>query len=320
MKKPLLVGMVAFSSLLSAQQLISFENTEGFTLGNVHGQQGWMTGVIRGGNMTINNSSLLTTNIPNMNIVDNQFFHGTHALQLSPNNRHSSVTIYDLLGAFHTLSTSIDSNNFTVSYDVKIEELDGSEYIFQGMNTSANGIAQVYLINFSYDGDVLVGITTPNGVDLAQVSSWTPNTWHRVKIVGTPTGIDYYLDNNLIAVVPHLNPANTTMNRIDFVHDNDGDTGAFVDRIAINNEAALSVKETAENNTAIIIYPNPTTDVLHISSEEKVNSVAIFDMTGRRMNAELKGYEVDVNHLPKGNYIITISTEKGKISKKFIKK
>ncbi|EKB57048.1 T9SS type A sorting domain-containing protein [Bergeyella zoohelcum] len=320
MKKPLLVGMVAFSSLLSAQQLISFENTEGFTLGNVHGQQGWMTGVIRGGNMTINNSSLLTTNIPNMNIVDNQFFHGTHALQLSPNNRHSSVTIYDLLGAFHTLSTSIDSNNFTVSYDVKIEELDGSEYIFQGMNTSANGIAQVYLINFSYDGDVLVGITTPNGVDLAQVSSWTPNTWHRVKIVGTSTGIDYYLDNSFIATVPHLNPANTTMNRIDFVHDNDGDTGAFVDRIAINNEAALSVKETAETNTAITIYPNPTADVLHISSEEKIHSVAIFDMASRRMNAELKGYEVDVNHLPKGNYIITISTEKGKVSKKWIKK
>ncbi|VDH04349.1 T9SS type A sorting domain-containing protein [Bergeyella zoohelcum] len=320
MKKPLLVGMVAFSSLLSAQQLISFENTEGFTLGNVHGQQGWMTGVIRGGNMTINNSSLLTTNIPNMNIVDNQFFHGTHALQLSPNNRHNSVTIYDLLGAFHTLSTSIDTSNFTVSYDVKIEELDGSEYIFQGMNTSANGIAQVYLINFSYDGDVLVGITTPNGVDLAQVSSWTPNTWHRVKIVGTATGVKYYLDNNLIAVVPHLNPANTTMNRIDFVHDNDGNTGAFVDRIAINNEAALSVKETAETNTAITIYPNPTADVLHISSEEKIHSVAIFDMTGRRMNAELKAHEVDVNHFPKGNYIITISTEKGKVSKKWIKK
>ncbi|WP_394265681.1 T9SS type A sorting domain-containing protein [Bergeyella zoohelcum] len=68
------------------------------------------------------------------------------------------------------------------------------------------------------------------------------------------------------------------------------------------------------------IYPNPTADVLHISSEEKIHSVAIFDMAGRRMNAELKAHEVDVNHLPKGNYIITISTEKGKVSKKWIKK
>lgn len=320
MKKPLLIGMLALGALLSAQQLISFENTEGFTLGNVHGQQGWMTGVMEGSNMGINNSALLTTNIPNMDVVNHQFFHGTQALKLFPNANHSSLTNYDLLGAFRTLFTPIDTSNFTVSYDVKIQELYASEYIFQGVNTNANGTAQVYRMNFDFDGNVYVGTGVSNGVTLAQVSSWTPNTWHRVKIVGTPTGIDYYLDNNLIAVAPHLNPANTTMNRIDFVHDNDGDTGAFVDRIAINNEAALSVKETAENNTAITIYPNPTADVLHISSEEKIHSVAIFDMAGRRMNAELKAHEVDVNHLPKGNYIITISTEKGKVSKKWIKK
>ena len=319
MKKHLLVGMVAFSSLLSAQQLISFESTEGFTLGSIHGQQGWVTGVMDGYDLDVNNTALLATNISDIDITNTQAFHNTHSLKLSL-TPHTSLGGYDLLGGFYELSAPLDVNNFTISFDLKIENVSNNDFIFQAVNTNASGTPFIYMLDFSYDGNIYALTSTGVGFDLAQISPWTPNTWHRVKIVGTPTGIDYYLDNNIIYVAPHLNPANTTINRIDFLHDNIGDTNGFIDRIAINNEAALSVKETAENNTAITIYPNPTADVLHISSEEKIHSVAIFDMAGRRMNAELKAHEVDVNHLPKGNYIITISTEKGKVSKKWIKK
>ena len=138
--------------------------------------------------------------------------------------------------------------------------------------------------------------------------------------MGTPSGISYYLNNQLIDTIPHMNDTITHLDRIDFLHDNTGQADAFIDRIAINNENALSVKETAEDNTGITLYPNPTTDLLRLSSKQKVKSVMILDMTGRRMNASVHADEVDVRHLPKGTYIITISTEKTTTSKKFTKK
>lgn len=322
MNKILLSGMMVLGSLLSAQQLISFESTEGFTLGNAHGQQGWATGIIDGTDISINNSTLMATNISGVEINNTQAFHGVQSLKLSPIPNHTSVTNHDLFGGFYSLSTPLDANNFIISFDVKMEGTDDIDSFFQGVNTNANADESpfIYMLDFAFDGNIYVIDNSSYGIDLIETVTWSPNTWHRVKIVGKATGVEYYLDNNLIYTAAHLNPNNTTINRLNFVHDNAGTTSAFVDRIAINNEAALSVKETIGNDTTIAIYPNPTTDMLHISSDEKVNGVAIFDMTGRRMNADLRENQVDVNHLEKGNYIITVSTKKGKVSKKFIKK
>ena len=319
MKKHLLTGMVMLSSLLSAQQLISFESTEGFTLGSVHGQQGWKTGVIDGYDLATNNTALLVTNISNIDITNTQAFHDAHSLKLSLTG-HNSIGNYDLLGGFYELSTPLDANNFTISFDVKLEKISTNDFFFQAVNTNASGTPFIYMIDFSFDGSIYALTDTGLGPDLEEVSSWTPDTWYRVRIEGKPTGVEYYLNDALIYTAPQLNTNNTTFNRIDFLHDNISDASCFIDRIAINNENALSVKETAEDNTGITLYPNPTTDLLRLSSKQKVKSVMILDMTGRRMNASVHADEVDVRHLPKGTYIITISTEKTTTSKKFTKK
>lgn len=308
MKKILLSGMVVLGSLLSAQQLISFETSEGFVAGNIDGQQGWTTTSTGAGN----------PNIAGQLVTAEQYSDGVQSLKIT-NEPIYGVQQNPVVGAFKAITSPLDATNFTVSFDVRVnlQSNNGSDFVFRGINTASTPASVVYYINFSYDGVIKVADMPATGL-VNTSANWSADTWYRVKIVGTTNGVEYYLNNTLIHTAAHLS-ASTQLNRIDFVHDNYNGDG-YIDRIAINNEAALSVKETVGNDTAIAIYPNPTTDMLYISSDEKVSGVAIFDMTGRRMNADLKENQVNVNHLEKGNYIITVSTKKGKVSKKFIKK
>ena len=52
MKKKLLLIMVLVSTLSFAQEVISFETAEGFSVGNIDGQNGWFTTSSVSGNIT----------------------------------------------------------------------------------------------------------------------------------------------------------------------------------------------------------------------------------------------------------------------------
>lgn len=313
MKKILLSGMLALGTLLSAQELISFEEAEGFFSGSVDGQNGWTTTGTGSG----------SPNIAGQLISGELFSDGVQSLKVANEAMYGPQTSGPVVGAYKNITNPIDANNFTVSFDVNINQqnADSSDFVFRGLNYTTSTPTYVYYIRFRYNGSIFAADLPAGSTDIQVLDTnqtWNQNTWYRLKIVGTAAGIEYYLNNNLVYTSNHIDTP-TVLSRIDFIHDNYGGD-AYIDRLAINNEAALSVKETTANDTHITIYPNPTTDVLHISSNDKINGVKLFDMTGRRLNATLSGNTVDVNHLEKGNYIITIFTQKGKTSKKFIKK
>lgn len=315
MKKILLSGMVVLGSLLSAQQFISFETNQGYTTGNVGGQNGWISAIFPSSITNPNHTSTSqTTNV----VTTEQFVDGNQSLKIP---KDPNIAQNTLIGVSYPLAAPLDATDFTISFDVRITEQhnNSSDHIMQAVNTAGSPIPQGFIIDFAYDGNIKALDLAGGTPSWATLDTWTVNTWYRVKVVGTASNIQYFINDTLAYTGGHLSTTPTILNRVDFLRDNyEGD--GYIDRIAINNEAALSVKETVGNDTAIAIYPNPTTDMLHISSDEKVNGVAIFDMTGRRMNADLKENQVNVNHLEKGNYIITVSTKKGKVSKKFIKK
>lgn len=83
----------------------------------------------------------------------------------------------------------------------------------------------------------------------------------------------------------------------------------------------LSVSEpefVTQNN--ISVYPNPTSDVINVVSQEAIEDINIYDFTGKKLFTT-KNSNIYVNHLPKGNYILTVKHKNGKVSsQKFIKK
>lgn len=68
------------------------------------------------------------------------------------------------------------------------------------------------------------------------------------------------------------------------------------------------------NNSAFAYYPNPVKDKLYFAGKEKVQSVQIFDASGKLIiNKESKANRIeqlDVTALPKGTYVVKAQTDK----------
>lgn len=87
----------------------------------------------------------------------------------------------------------------------------------------------------------------------------------------------------------------------------------------VENASASSEQFFAENFT---LYPNPTTDVLNISSKNGLNAseIRITDLSGKVVKVQKDASTVNVSDLATGTYLIDITTNEGKASSKFIKK
>lgn len=70
----------------------------------------------------------------------------------------------------------------------------------------------------------------------------------------------------------------------------------------------------------IVVYPNPVTSVMHISSGEPVNNIIITDMTGRIILKQTGNIQsVDLSSTPNGVYTVLLSTETGeRVTKKIV--
>ncbi|MBS7230258.1 T9SS type A sorting domain-containing protein [Flavobacterium psychroterrae] len=70
----------------------------------------------------------------------------------------------------------------------------------------------------------------------------------------------------------------------------------------------------------LILYPNPVTNQLYISSEN-IQKVEIYNVLGALLKTIEKETEsIDLSNLTTGNYIVRVTTEKGSFTKKIIKK
>ena len=78
---------------------------------------------------------------------------------------------------------------------------------------------------------------------------------------------------------------------------------------------------TQQSKTFVmVLYPNPTSEVLNIQSQEKISKAEIYDFTGKLLlQTTVIDKKINVNTLSKGTYFIKLHTEKGIVNSKFIK-
>ncbi|MGA9212273.1 choice-of-anchor J domain-containing protein [Kaistella sp.] len=94
---------------------------------------------------------------------------------------------------------------------------------------------------------------------------------------------------------------------------------AFIglDDVEVSFEEKMAV--SAVNKNLISIYPNPTSDFIKIQNVKGLQSVRIFDMSGKKIK-ETSSADIDVRNLSAGQYILNIYSGNEVISRKFIKK
>ncbi|PWN67284.1 T9SS type A sorting domain-containing protein [Chryseobacterium oncorhynchi] len=295
----------ALFTVLSFAQTISFENNEGFINGNIHGQGAWISTPTGG----------VPENVTHQTISVDNATHGNNSLKIV-REATFGVQSEPIIGGFYNLPTPLDFTNFSVSFDINMSQINGSVFGFQAMNS----LEEKYVVRMDFDkaGKMKI-LNSVSGVPglIATSVIWSPNTWYRIKVVGTLTDIRYYLNDVLVYTGASVSAFN--IDQLRFVHNN-GLGIAYIDNIKINSETVMSVKETGFNKKEIILYPNPVVDFIHINSSNKIKNIKVYDLVGKKIDVTLNDGKVDVRNLQFGEYLLNIETEKGNFTEKFIKK
>lgn len=88
------------------------------------------------------------------------------------------------------------------------------------------------------------------------------------------------------------------------------------------NTKALGI-DNFEIKDEVLVYPNPTSEIVMIQSTNTINSVSIYAMDGRNINTyrnplTTNDYSIDVQNFAVGIYTLKVNTDKGSFSKKII--
>ena len=77
-----------------------------------------------------------------------------------------------------------------------------------------------------------------------------------------------------------------------------------------------------EEASSVLVFPNPTRDVLQINSEYPIRSVSLFNVSGKESAKwtiqNQKSFTLEVNNLPSGIYMMEMETDNGTLAKKIV--
>ena len=86
--------------------------------------------------------------------------------------------------------------------------------------------------------------------------------------------------------------------------------GQFIVDVINSQTSAINEQQEPEN-AGVLFYPNPANNQIKINETEKIESVEIFDITGRLVKIfNLPENEINVSSLGKGTYILRVNSGK----------
>ncbi|NCC19022.1 MAG: T9SS type A sorting domain-containing protein, partial [Bacteroidia bacterium] len=85
----------------------------------------------------------------------------------------------------------------------------------------------------------------------------------------------------------------------------------------------LSLGKNINIENTIKLYPNPAENTLNIESQEIIKEIEFYDALGKKaktITLNKKEATIDISSLAKGNYVVSLITDKGTIKKKLVVK
>jgi len=309
MKKVLLSVTFLGATFLGvkAQETISFETSEGYVLGNINGQNGWsVTGNGQGGF------------ISNQEVSDDVASHGSYSFKIASDSDYGYQQ-NPLMGGIYDLSSPLPFNFVKASIYIVDEIGNASDYRFGTVNLTD----QVYnsIIQFRFNGEIAV---LDSGQFAIISQTWTPSTSYDVEIALSGTDLIYSINAEVVHTANGVTPGN--IEQVRFVHDNYNiDTGgvAYIDNIGINQEPfTVAVEDFA--TASFSVFPNPATDVIHISNGvDAIENVKVTDLNGRVVKESslvVDQAQINISDLAQGVYILNATSNGKTITEKIVKK
>jgi len=336
MKKILSFILLAATVGVTAQ-ILETDNYNSYAIGNVGtdptgttaGQGGMYTGA-SGTNGTNSDYQIVSVDAAHINSL--QVKSGTTGASAS--NR----TVYK--NGLDVAWTNRTAGNNVIKGTLVLYTGTSTGAIRAGSRLLTAGSAIIVGISYDSSSKNIVGVISCTNTSTAAVTvpaqnitaagTFPANTWVSVGYTYDPVnatatyiinGTSYTVTPTAgTSITPNLVPAKHQIYDA-FIASNTVGTTSAVDNYTIEaiSSATLSANEVSDKKL-FSISPNPTSDYLTIKSKEKIKSVSVFDLSGRKMNVKYDGNGLNVQNLEKGNYILTIQTDQSTVSKEFVKK
>ena len=246
---------------------------------------------------------------------------------------------------YPTTYSCIENEGYAGTWWVTFDTLPWVSY--SGMATFIGGLA--YTINIFPILDTLFG--TPcaavTGLDTAEVDSvqatlmWSADArhhgwevWYRptvdsidsstvlttsvptVTLTGLMPGVEYSVAVRGLCDIENYSPWCDTL-----LFTTPHDTTQIIDTNTIDTTQTQDIRRLGNLDRFTRIMPNPAHDVVNVLSSYRLESVAVYDLTGRQLleqPADGISTVVDVSALPRGTYIMAIRTQQGVATKKLV--
>jgi parallel beta-helix repeat protein len=225
-----------------------------------------------------------------------------------------SIKVYGRTKNFHSARFTIDQlvagNTYTI-------------YLYAKLPAGASGTAEILLRKIENGSGESISLGTPvpissNQWTLLEVdythSNMDSSSYIFVKgpAFSNNIGVNYYLDD--FSIVPQGD------NEVDF-----STAGNIVDIGAYEYQAGLSVSDNPMQAKAVYAYPNPTKDILTLINLTEHESVAVYDVLGRKQTIQQQRnpnrLKLNVSNLKRGLYFINVTNNNGNTKAiRFIKK
>jgi surface protein len=213
------------------------------------------------------------------------------------------------------LDTTSDNNTQAYRYKVQTTDICGQ---------------QLTLSDFHKTILLQSGIATDNSVNLA----WTPYlgyTFSSYNVYRSVNGGSYELLTSLASTNTSYNDTSADVENNFYEYYISIDVGSCGTsplqsfELKSNREFVnpnLSIGNNTWLNKTIILYPNPTTEIINVSTtnDVEVRSVLLYSAKGHKVIEVDKTGPIDVSGLSEGIYYVTIKTNQGLVSKSVIKK
>ena len=240
------------------------------------------------------------------------------------------------------------------NHSLRIQNGDDAYYDFGGLSTGSYSIEfSVYLTDHGYFNlqhdketgwacDIFLAINNeilyqdnPTTSSATVVGTYQQNTWmtFRFEIDIDSDVIEFYKDDTLLHTSVFSNatvgPNSNVLDVIDFYGLSGGFQGVYISNFFVDDFSFTTTSTSAsihdqEDSSEIHYFPNPVSDQLTITSSNLIQSIALYDLDGRKIlakNIHSTQTELDVSEISEGLYFLHIKSETGqiKIEKIFIK-
>lgn len=244
------------------------------------------------------------------------YLNGTDATSVHPEVSFDNAGLYT--AALTVTNTDFTPSSVTETKTDYITVTDAPALDACFTASPRNNVAVNQFVNFT-------NLTTPNNATDGTTYSWlvSPNGFHSFQNFTNATSENPTMSFTqagtysvqMVATNPNFSNSPVTITQASYICVGNGNCTA-----AGICDQTNSVNDLVLNNIAM--YPNPTTDILNITSDDNL-SIAIFDITGKQIyqsQAELMNHTIDLSKHSKGLYFVKVTKNNKVFTEKIVLK